>query len=158
MFPGVFPDLPGVRCDQFQHLISESGQVEAQHLFLSHCHSDHMRGLDNIDEVLAADPHTKLYCSMISSSFVLTQFKDKIQPQHVIELMNIVPVDVTVKHETGDYQMRVIAVDAGHCPGSVMFLFQRLDIDGNILKTILYTGDFRLDNPLIPLPQSLRVR
>ena len=150
-FPGVFPDLPGVRCDQFQQLVSDSGEVKAQHLFLSHCHSDHMLGLDNIDKVLAASPHTKLYCSMISSSFVLTQFKDKIQPQHVIELMNNVPVDVTVRHETGDYQLRVTAVDAGHCPGSVMFLFQKLRDESQVETRILYTGDFRHDDRSRPL-------
>ena len=40
----------------------------------------------------------------------------------------------------------VTAVPANHCPGSVMFLFERLDglrHSTKVARRILYTGDFR---------------
>ena len=40
-FGGSFHSLPGVRCDRFDCLEDDSS-VPAQHLFLSHCHADHM--------------------------------------------------------------------------------------------------------------------
>ena len=84
------------------------------------------------------------------------------QPQIIYQaIVALTPNESQVIHvyDSRDiYKLRTTTIPSHHCPGSVMFLFQRLDIDGNILKTILYTGDFRLDNPLIPLPQSLRVK
>ena len=55
------------------------------------------------------------------------------------------------------YKLRTTTIPSHHCPGSVMFLFEKLDEEGEVIKRILYTGDFRLDNPLIPFTQSLRV-
>ena len=42
--------------------------------------------------------------------------------------------------------LKVTAVPANHCPGSVMFLFERLDglrHSTKVARRILYTGDFR---------------
>ena len=45
-----------------------------------------------------------------------------------------------------EMMLKVTAVPANHCPGSVMFLFERLDglkHSTNVARRILYTGDFR---------------
>ena len=43
--------------------------------------------------------------------------------------------------------LRVTALDANHCPGSVMFLFEKLRADGGEVDLrVLYTGDFRLED------------
>lgn len=39
--------------------------------------------------------------------------------------------------ECNDLRLSVTAIPAGHCPGSVMLLFEQRD------KRVLYTGDFR---------------
>lgn len=38
---------------------------------------------------------------------------------------------------SGSVRLSVTAIPAGHCPGSIMLLFEKDD------KRILYTGDFR---------------
>ena len=55
------------------------------------------------------------------------------------------------------YKLRTTAVPSHHCPGSVMLLFERLDDECEVVRRILYTGDFRLDNPLMSMADSLRV-
>ena len=55
------------------------------------------------------------------------------------------------------YKLRTTAVPSHHCPGSVMLLFERLDDECEVVRRILYTGDFRLDNPLMSMTDSLRV-
>lgn len=47
----------------------------------------------------------------------------------------------------------VSLIPAGHCPGSVMFLFNTAD-----MATILYTGDFRLHPKDLPRIKQLRGR
>ena len=47
--------------------------------------------------------------------------------------------------------LKVTAVPANHCPGSVMFLFERLDglrHSTKVARRILYTGDFRFQQSL----------
>ncbi|XP_023328032.1 protein artemis [Eurytemora carolleeae] len=56
------------------------------------------------------------------------------------------------------YNLRITAIGANHCPGSVMFLFERLDEEGNIIKRILYTGDFRFDDSALSQLHSLHDR
>ncbi len=56
--------------------------------------------------------------------------------------------------ESGDHTMTVSLIDANHCPGSVMFLFQ------GYFGTILYTGDFRYSHTMFvdtPLSSSLEI-
>ena len=87
-----------------------------------------------------------LFCSKISSSFVLSQF-DEIRASNVTELINNKPVVICVKDERDeDYKLRVTAIDANHCPGSIMILFEKMDSEENVISRILYTGDFRFDD------------
>ena len=62
IFPGTFLSLPGVSCDRF------SGQnLNSDQFFLSHCHSDHMVGLENLVTKLRSMNKVKvnhrIYCS-----------------------------------------------------------------------------------------------
>jgi len=112
----------------FQHLT---------HLFLTHAHTDHTKNLD----------HTWcnqfIYCSQITKKLIIDL--KGIKPEYIIELemtkTHIMKLDA---NET----FNVTLLDANHCPGAVMFLFE--GYFGNILAT----GDFRyspsmfVDSPL----------
>jgi len=150
-FGGSFLSLPGVRCDRFDCLGEDDSSVPAQHLFLSHCHADHMVGLEDVGSFLKkrkrrAGPR-KLYCSMISSVFVQKKYPD-ISRDSIVELLPNKPQTITVRDDTTVYCLRVTAINANHCPGSLMFLMEKLDFAGEVSKRILYTGDFRFDNLL----------
>ncbi|XP_075054266.1 5' exonuclease Apollo-like [Mixophyes fleayi] len=104
--------------------------------FLSHMHSDHTKGLSSTWK-------HPLYCSPITAKIL----KHKLQVKS--KLIN--PLEVGVCHQLqlddcGIETMSVTLIDANHCPGSVMFLFE------GYFGTVLHTGDFRyspcmLDNP-----------
>ena len=93
-----------------------------------------------------ADKTRRLYCSEISASFVLSQFED-IEPRMVTEVGLNTPLVIPVQTPHSEhYSLRVTAVCANHCPGSVMFMFEKLDREENVETRILYTGDFRFDD------------
>ena len=94
----------------------------------------------------AAGPK-KLYCSMISSVFEQKKYPD-ISRNSIVELLPNKPHTITVRNDTTVYCLRVTAINANHCPGSLMFLMEKLDFAGEVSKRILYTGDFRFDNLL----------
>lgn len=101
--------------------------------FLSHFHSDHYDGLKSDWNAQAS-----IFCSDTTAKLAMTRLK--VRP----EAIQILPMDEWV-HLPG---IRVLLVDANHCPGSVMFLF---DING---KLVLHTGDCRaglslLSNPVL---------
>ena len=88
----------------------------------------------------------RLYCSEISASFVLSQFED-IEPRMVTEVALNTPLVIPVQTPHSEhYSLRVTAVCANHCPGSVMFMFEKLDREENVETRILYTGAFRFDD------------
>ena len=82
----------------------------------------------------------KLYCSMISSVFVQKKYPD-IPRDAIAELLPNHPQTITVSDSCTSYSLRVTAVNANHCPGSLMFLMERLDSAGTVSKRILYTRD-----------------
>ncbi|XP_067420666.1 protein artemis isoform X2 [Emydura macquarii macquarii] len=86
--------------------------LRARAYFLSHCHKDHMKGLR------APSLKRRLECRL--------PLKLKLQLRFLY-LMKHLKEDIVVT-----------LLPAGHCPGSVMFLFQGQN------GTVLYTGDFRL--------------
>ncbi|XP_029802979.1 5' exonuclease Apollo isoform X2 [Suricata suricatta] len=100
----------------------------ARLFFLSHMHSDHTVGLSST----WARP---LYCSPITAYLVhrhLQVSKKWIRALEVGE-NHVLPLD-----EIGRETMTVTLLDANHCPGSVMFLFE------GYFGTILYTGLYSL--------------
>lgn len=96
--------------------------------FLSHMHADHTVGLTSSWNAY------KIYCSEVTRRLVIAKLG--VNGDLVVGL----PLDECVVinlDEAGKETMTVTLVDANHCPGSVMFIF-----DGYFGK-ILYTGDFR---------------
>lgn len=100
--------------------------------FLSHYHADHMEGLNSSWSF-------KIYCSQLTAGLLVDEMKiqnDLVTPLEVGQ-PHIIPVD-----ELGCETMTVTLLDANHCPGSVMFVFE------GYFGCIFYTGDFRYDDQL----------
>lgn len=120
-FDGKILEISGISVDEFV-------DDQAKCYFLSHCHTDHMRGLRLL--------HTEspVYTTSISALLIRNkspQLADKIR---ILELG--VPTAVDLPGSSQNFV--VTALSAGHCAGSCMLLFQIEGCD------ILYTGDFRI--------------
>ncbi|XP_009363003.2 LOW QUALITY PROTEIN: DNA cross-link repair protein SNM1 [Pyrus x bretschneideri] len=114
--------IPGTpfRVDAFKYL-----RRDCSHWFLTHFHMDHYQGLTK------SFCHGKIYCSSITAKLVNMKIGipwDSIQVVPVNHKMNISGINVT-------------CLDANHCPGSIIILFE--PPDG---KAVLHTGDFRYSN------------
>ncbi|KAK4057979.1 DNA cross-link repair protein PSO2/SNM1 [Microbotryomycetes sp. JL221] len=103
--------------------------------FLSHAHSDHYQQLSE------RWCHGPIYCSVTTANLIKLKLKVKdewIHPLPMNQTVNVQGIDVTL-------------IDANHCPGSVLFLFEGPHTDpnscwSNTPKRIfryLHCGDFR---------------
>lgn len=144
-FKGVFCHLPGVGCDQFLN-------KNLDQFFLSHCHADHMEGIEQLFNELMRSNSVKvnhrIFCSSITKSFLVKKFHLIPKKQRFIcDLPHNEPRTIVVfdQAKSSMYKIRVTLIPANHCPGSVMFLFESLKDDGELNKRILYTGDFRFE-------------
>ena len=152
-FNGVFANLPGVSCDRFTGI-----NLNADQFFLSHCHADHMLGLDLLIPTLrrrnAVKVNHRIYCSSISKTFLVKKFRG-IDERHVKELAPNEPLVLNIFDKTKKdmYKLKVTTIPADHCPGSVMFLFEIGE--DQTKKNILYTGDFRMENQSLEGIQGL---
>ncbi|XP_039095949.1 protein artemis isoform X2 [Hyaena hyaena] len=110
-FQGQMAEYPTISIDRF-----DRENLKARAYFLSHCHKDHMKGLR------APALKRRLQCSLKISIEVET------------------PTQISLVDEASGKKEEIVVtlLPAGHCPGSVMFLFQGSN------GTVLYTGDFRL--------------
>nr|CAD7398112.1 unnamed protein product [Timema poppensis] len=98
--------------------------------FLTHFHSDHYGGLRK-------SFNQPIYCSSITAALVSLKLGvDK-------AYLNVIDVDET-KTVCG---VKVTALDANHCPGSLMFLFQLAQG-----RNFLHVGDFRADPKMESYP------
>lgn len=96
--------------------------------FLSHMHADHTVGLTS------SWNSYKIYCSEVTRRLVIAKLG--VNSDLVVGL----PLDECIVmnlDEDGKESMTVTLIDANHCPGSVMFIFE------GYFGKILYTGDFR---------------
>ncbi|XP_035676991.1 protein artemis-like isoform X1 [Branchiostoma floridae] len=135
----------GGRMSEYRYLSIDrfdGENLESWAFFLSHAHRDHMVGLDNPGFLsrLKASLKTRLYCSDITKALLLTEKQFKPLEPYIETVTVDTPTSLTVTDEiTGkEHSLLVTLLQAGHCPGSVMFLFEGSE------GTVLYTGDFRL--------------
>ncbi|XP_062314268.1 5' exonuclease Apollo isoform X2 [Osmerus eperlanus] len=108
--------------------------------FLSHMHSDHTACLTSTWS------NRPIYCSPVSATLLKLKLQVREEWIHPLELGEpyLLPLD-----DIGKEKLTVTLLDANHCPGAVMFLFQ------GYFGTILYTGDFRY-TPSMLREQCLR--
>uniref|UniRef100_A0A7S3FQY7 Metallo-beta-lactamase domain-containing protein n=1 Tax=Chloropicon roscoffensis TaxID=1461544 RepID=A0A7S3FQY7_9CHLO len=106
--------------------------------FLSHFHSDHYMGLK---KDFGAG---RVYCTMVTAKLVHRILGVPLQCIYVLEIGKPCAVQ----------GVRVTALDANHCPGACMFLFEPAGE-----APTLHTGDARLtDEHTRRIPELLRVR
>nr|CAH7731701.1 unnamed protein product [Callosobruchus chinensis] len=126
-FGGKIQEFPGTSVDRFD---GDNGQSEVY--FLSHCHTDHMVGLGSVQfQKNLIDNGKYIFGSPITCIILCKMYPDI--KNNLKELSAYAPTNIKLKSSA----FSVTTFPAGHCPGSVMFLFE------GKLK-ILYTGDFRV--------------
>ncbi|RYP93099.1 hypothetical protein DL770_000756 [Monosporascus sp. CRB-9-2] len=140
-FMGIVREFPDIRIDYFCELDRRPPLA----CFLSHVHSDHLRGLDTLKSPF-------VYCSPATREILLRLEKipsrlnyaqgitEKRNPTYkeLEKLVKPLPLEtpVVLKLKPG-LRIQVTLLDANHCVGAVMFLVEG---DG---KAVLYTGDIR---------------
>ena len=122
--------LPGffICVDAFRY-----GAVEGcQAYFLSHFHSDHYIGLTS------SWCHGPIYCSHVTANLVRQQLR--VDPKWVIDLEFDQKAEVA-----GTQGVKVTMIPANHCPGSSLYLFEKIVGKGKNPKAqrVLHCGDFR---------------
>ncbi|KAK3544580.1 hypothetical protein QTP86_017660 [Hemibagrus guttatus] len=136
-FPGRMKEYPTISVDRF-----DRENLHAKAYFLSHCHKDHMKGLKGplLKRKLKFSLTVKLYCSFVTKELLLSNPKYGFWENRIVALELDSPTHISLTDEvTGEVEDVVVTLlPAGHCPGSVMFLFEGAQ------GTVLYTGDFRL--------------
>lgn len=122
--------LPGlyICVDAFRY-----GAVEGcKAYFLSHFHSDHYIGLTSLW------CHGPIYCSRVTGNLVRRQLR--VDPKWVVDLEFDQKVEVP-----GTQGVHVTMIPANHCPGSSLYLYEKVIGKGKNPKVqrILHCGDFR---------------
>lgn len=100
--------------------------------FLSHFHSDHYIGLTS------SWCHGPIYCSRVTANLVRRQLR--VDPKWVFDL------EFDRKFEVpGTQGVEVTMIPANHCPGSSLYLFEKVVGKGKTPKKqrVLHCGDFR---------------
>ncbi|KAE8735798.1 DNA repair metallo-beta-lactamase family protein isoform 4 [Hibiscus syriacus] len=104
----------------------------SQAYFLTHLHADHIKGLSS---TWAKAP---IFCSRITAKLFPFKFPNfNLSLLHVLDLGSWHSLSLLSPSSASEVTVQVMAIDAHHCPGAVMFLFR-----GESGCT-LNTGDFR---------------
>ena len=100
--------------------------------FLSHFHSDHYIGLTS------SWCHGPIYCSHVTANLVRRQLR--VDPKWVVDLEFDKKVEVP-----GTQGVEVTMIPANHCPGSSLYLFEKVIGKGKSpkIQRVLHCGDFR---------------
>ncbi|RYP11225.1 hypothetical protein DL764_000181 [Monosporascus ibericus] len=132
-FMGIVREFPEIRFDYF----CELDQRPPLACFLSHVHSDHLRGLDTLKSPLEILLRLGKLPSRLNYARGITE-KHNPTYKELEKIVKPLPLEtpVVLKLKPG-FQIQVTLLDANHCVGAVMFLVEG---DG---KAVLYTGDIR---------------
>lgn len=133
-FLGKIKEIPGISVDHF-----EKDNVSASAYFLSHAHTDHTKGLSTYFFNQLTNTNKFFYCSHLTKAILENKFNDDKEIHNLMELKLDDPMILDYVYQGIKKSIKVTCLSAGHCPGSIMFLFT-LDNKENIL----YTGDFRI--------------
>ncbi|KAI0438178.1 artemis protein [Xylaria telfairii] len=149
-FKGIVSEFPGIRgyFDTVDYFRRPPGLPPPLACFLSHVHSDHLAGLDTFNG-------TFVYCSAATKEILLRLEKSSVRLnfargifedprlqtyRHLEKKLKPIPLDtpITIELQPGN-NIQVTLLDANHCVGAVMFLFEGFG------KAVLYTGDIRCE-------------
>ena len=100
--------------------------------FLSHFHSDHYVGLTS------SWCHGPVYCSKVTANLVKQQLR--------VDSKYVVALDFEERFEVpGSQGVAVTMIPANHCPGSSLFLYEKVIGTGSNpkIQRVLHCGDFR---------------
>lgn len=100
--------------------------------FLTHFHSDHYGGLSK------NWAHGKIYCSESTARLLIMKLN--------IDNELIIPLELNKEYIIENVKVRLL--DANHCPGAVVVLFD---------NKVLHTGDFRANKQLVSELNALNV-
>ncbi|XP_068658605.1 uncharacterized protein [Aristolochia californica] len=104
----------------------------SQAYFLTHLHADHTQGLSRRWK------RGPLFCSPITAKLLPTTFPGfDLSLLRVLEIGSASSVRLVSESSRAEIMVEVTPIDANHCPGAVMYLFQ------GELGSFLFTGDFR---------------
>ncbi|KAL0467660.1 beta-lactamase-like protein [Neurospora intermedia] len=141
-FNGLLAEFPDIRVDFFRNHPNRKPPLAC---FLSHVHTDHLAGLDTLRSPFvycsAATREILLRLETVSRRINYAQGileARQLSYKHLRNLLKPLPLDtpVELELEPGNY-IQVTLLDANHCPGAAMFLFEGQG------KAALYTGDIR---------------
>ncbi|KAL3048292.1 hypothetical protein OYC64_006968 [Pagothenia borchgrevinki] len=135
-FAGRMKEYPTMSLDRF-----DRENLHSRAYFLSHCHKDHMKGLKApiLRRKLQFSRTVRLYCSFVTKELLLNNPRYAFWEEYIVALELESPTQISLVDEASGEKEEILVtlLAAGHCPGSVMFLFE--GSQGNVL----YTGDFR---------------
>ncbi|KAK5985237.1 DRMBL domain-containing protein [Trichostrongylus colubriformis] len=139
----------GEEADQAENVVPKCGKIiigqryiaidrfvrkdECKYHFLTHAHVDHFVNLNKSWK-------TPIYCSELTAKILPLMMGNRVMATRLLR-----PLKVGETH-TIEPNLHVTVLDANHCLGSVMFLFEGASIPGG---AVLCTGDFRADNRLL---------
>uniref|UniRef100_A0A5S6R1I3 DNA repair metallo-beta-lactamase domain-containing protein n=1 Tax=Trichuris muris TaxID=70415 RepID=A0A5S6R1I3_TRIMR len=118
--------IPGTSCVVDAFMYGYVPQVKMY--FLTHFHSDHYSGLNRRFTM-------PIYCSKVTAKLVALKLKVAQRFLRVLELD---------QWSTLPDGTAVMAINANHCPGAVMFIFKT-----KRGELILHTGDFRAEDTVV---------
>lgn len=121
-FCGEISEIPGIGVDNFKN-------TSLKCYFVSHCHSDHIRQIGNLNNT-----DLPIYTTELSALILKRRYSEL----NVKCLEMGRPTPLEFYHNDERVNFVVTLLNGGHCMGSCMLLFQIEGLD------ILYTGDFRI--------------